>query len=225
MMTADEDAPYSLSKSRSSSKTLTRKGTISSIKNKLKKFEDGSCAIRRKLVCVGDGCVGKTSFLTRYSTQEFITDYIPTMYNNFKTPLTKYKINEYRFENYITEVEVDDKLVHLALWDTAGQEEYNRLRPLSYPGTDCILLCFAIDNVDSFKNIESKWMPEITHHCPNIAVILVGLKADLRGRFIKILEFLTYKQLYKTTSHFQEDAYLQVKESNFPILLELKSVL
>lgn len=47
--------------------------------------------------------------------------------------------------------------VELALWDTAGQEDYDRLRPLSYPDTDVILMCFAIDSPDSLENIPEKW--------------------------------------------------------------------
>ncbi|KAG0166936.1 Rho GTPase, partial [Apophysomyces sp. BC1015] len=58
------------------------------------------------------------------------------------------------FENYIANVQFDNgKLVELALWDTAGQEEYDRLRPLSYPETDVILICFAIDQPTSFANV------------------------------------------------------------------------
>lgn len=50
--------------------------------------------------------------------------------------------------------------VELALWDTAGQEDYDRLRPLSYPDTDVILMCFSIDSPDSLENIPEKWTPE-----------------------------------------------------------------
>ena len=58
------------------------------------------------------------------------------------------------------------KLIHvfkveLALWDTAGQEDYDRLRPLSYPDTDVILMCFSIDSPDSLENIPEKWTPEV----------------------------------------------------------------
>ena len=48
----------------------------------------------------------------------------------------------------------------------AGQEDYDRLRPLSYPDTDVILMCFSIDSPDSLENIPEKWTPEVRHFCP-----------------------------------------------------------
>jgi len=84
------------------------------------------------------------------------------------------------FENYVADIEVDNKQVELALWDTAGQEDYDRLRPLSYPDTDVILMCFSIDSPDSLENIPEKWTPEVRHFCPNVPIILVGNKTDLR---------------------------------------------
>lgn len=65
------------------------------------------------------------------------------------------------FENYVADVEVDGKHVELALWDTAGQEDYDRLRPLSYPDSHVILICFAVDSPDSLDNVQEKvsnWM-------------------------------------------------------------------
>ena len=70
--------------------------------------------------------------------------------------------------------------VELALWDTAGQEDYDRLRPLSYPDTDVILLCFSVSSPDSLENIPERWVPEVKHFCPTVPVLLVGLKKDLR---------------------------------------------
>ena len=106
------------------------------------------------------------------------------------------------FENYVADVEVDGKTVELALWDTAGQEDYDRLRPLSYPDSHVILICFAIDSPDSLDNVQEKvslsffnshitilvteklciiqWHSEVTHFCPNLPVLLVGCKKDLR---------------------------------------------
>jgi GTPase SAR1 family protein len=62
------------------------------------------------------------------------------------------------FENYITHTPhpPTGKMVELALWDTAGQEEYDRLRPLSYPETDIIFVCFAIDCPNSLENVMDK---------------------------------------------------------------------
>ncbi|KAM4582766.1 transforming protein RhoA-like [Fundulus diaphanus] len=120
--------------------------------------------IRKKLVIVGDGACGKTCLLIVFSKDQFPEVYVPTV-----------------FENYIADIEIDGKQVELALWDTAGQEDYDRLRPLSYPDTDVILMCYSIDNPDSLENITEKWTSEVRHFCPNVPIILVGNKKDLRN--------------------------------------------
>ncbi|KAF4612556.1 hypothetical protein D9613_012732 [Agrocybe pediades] len=84
------------------------------------------------------------------------------------------------FENYVADVEVDGKHVELALWDTAGQEDYDRLRPLSYPDSHVILICFAVDSPDSLDNVQEKWISEVMHFCAGLPIILVGCKKDLR---------------------------------------------
>ncbi|PSN31000.1 Ras-related C3 botulinum toxin substrate 1 [Blattella germanica] len=86
----------------------------------------------------------------------------------------------YRFDNYSAPMVVDGIPVSLGLWDTAGQEDYDRLRPLSYPQTDVFLICFSVTSPSSFENVTSKWYPEIKHHCPDAPMILVGTKIDLR---------------------------------------------
>jgi small GTP-binding protein len=75
---------------------------------------------------------------------------------------------------------VDGKPYNLGLWDTAGQDDYDRLRPLSYPQTDVFLVMFSVVNPVSFANVVSKWIPEIKHYCPETPFILVGAKSDLR---------------------------------------------
>ena len=75
---------------------------------------------------------------------------------------------------------VDGKPINLGLWDTAGQEDYDKLRPLSYPQTDVFLICYSLISPTSFDNVKSKWMPEIRLHMPSTKCILVGTKLDLR---------------------------------------------
>ncbi|KAG5636944.1 Rho GTPase [Sphagnurus paluster] len=85
------------------------------------------------------------------------------------------------FDNYVAEIRLDEKPVQLALWDTAGQEEYERLRPMSYSKSHVILIAFALDTPDSLENVTTKWIEEVRAICgPSIPVILVGCKADLR---------------------------------------------
>ena len=62
-----------------------------------------------------------------------------------------------------------------------GQEDYDRLRPLSYPNTDVFIVCFSVVSPTSFDNIQEKWVPEIRSHCPDTPAILVGTQADLRN--------------------------------------------
>lgn len=85
------------------------------------------------------------------------------------------------FENYGYDIFIDGQSVKLSLWDTAGQEEFDRLRSLSYSDTHCIMLCFAIDSMDSLENVKSKWVGEIAVHCEGVKLVLIALKCDLRA--------------------------------------------
>ena len=116
-----------------------------------------------KCVVIGDGAVGKTCLLISYTSNGFPGIYVPTI-----------------FDNYDVKVEMDGQTISLGLWDTAGQAEYDRLRPLSYPQTDVFLICFSLIHPTSFENVKSKWFPEVRHHCPAEPIILVGNKLDLR---------------------------------------------
>ncbi|KAH8824482.1 P-loop containing nucleoside triphosphate hydrolase protein [Flagelloscypha sp. PMI_526] len=139
-----------------------------------------------KLIIVGDGRAGKTTLIMRFAQNMFWEDFIPTVY-----------------EGHVAAITVDDQHVELALWDTAGQEEYDRLRPLSYPNTHVVLVAFPIDNPDSLDNVLEQvsnfsrpclkpsfanlnawpglqWIHEVRHFLPTVPIILVGCKKELR---------------------------------------------
>ncbi|NXJ07165.1 RHOG protein, partial [Odontophorus gujanensis] len=97
-----------------------------------------------KCVVVGDGAVGKTCLLICYTTNAFPKEYIPTV-----------------FDNYSAQNTVDGRTINLNLWDTAGQEEDDRLRTPSYPQTNVFITCFSVAS-------------------PHVPVLLVGTKKDLR---------------------------------------------
>lgn len=124
-----------------------------------------------KVVVVGDGAVGKTCLLMCYTQKMFPREYIPTVFDNFSKNVSH-----------------NGSLIRLDLYDTAGQEDYDRLRVICYPNTDVFLVCYAVDNDASLHNCESKWVPELRHHAPNAKIILVGLKADLKTDSKKINE-------------------------------------
>ncbi|KAG5895126.1 hypothetical protein JTB14_008562 [Gonioctena quinquepunctata] len=118
----------------------------------------------KKIVTVGDGDCGKTCLLTTYAYNEFPETHVPTV-----------------FDTYSKEIRIEGEEITLALWDTAGEEDYDRLRPLSYPRTSVVLICFAIDYPDSLANVRQKWWPEVEHFLPHVPVLLVGNKLDLRS--------------------------------------------
>jgi len=116
-----------------------------------------------KCVILGDGAVGKTCMLISYTTESFPTEYVPIV-----------------SANYVTNVMVDGRPISLDIWDTAGQEEYDRVRPLSYPNTDVFIICYSTTSRTSLEKVKGKWLPEIRVYKPNTPVVLVGTKCDVR---------------------------------------------
>ncbi|KAJ1551165.1 hypothetical protein HK096_002774 [Nowakowskiella sp. JEL0078] len=103
---------------------------------------------------------GKTSLLLRYVKNTFYELYNPTVE-----------------ETYTLDSEPDTEFV-----DTAGAEAFDRLRPFSYTGATDVIVCFAINKPETFKEIEEKWIPEVKYFCGDIPMVLVGLKKDLRDQ-------------------------------------------
>ena len=116
-----------------------------------------------KLVVVGDGAVGKTCLLVVYAKGEFPREYVPTV-----------------FDNYSAKVKIEDTTYNVQLWDTAGQEELENIRTLSYANTSVFLLCFSVVTPSTFENISTIWIPELKRFTTNPTIMLIGTKTDLR---------------------------------------------
>jgi small GTP-binding protein len=116
-----------------------------------------------KLTIIGDGAIGKTALCQSYTSNGVSQDYMPTI-----------------FDNYAAVIMYNDKPTNLCIFDTAGQEDYDRLRPLSYHATDCMIVCFSLVSQTSLRNVVAKWGPELEQYCPGVPKILVGTKCDLR---------------------------------------------
>ena len=129
-------------------------------------------------IVVGDRAAGKTCLLISYTTNKFPSEYVPTVFDN----------------HAVTVMIGDDESYTLSLFDTAGQEDYDRLRPLSYPQTDVILVCFSVVSPSSFENVKEIWVPHITHFYQNTPLLLVGTKIDLRDDEATIEKLAKNKQ-------------------------------
>ncbi|KAJ4947492.1 ras homolog family member Ua [Gymnodraco acuticeps] len=138
----------------------------------------GSGRTRRvKCVLVGDGAVGKTSLVVSYTTNGYPTEYVPTAFDNFSAV-----------------VSVDGHPVKLQLCDTAGQDEFDKLRPLCYTSADVFLLCFSVVSPASFQNIPEKWISEIRRHAPFVPIVLVGTQCDLREDVKVLIDLAKYRE-------------------------------
>jgi small GTP-binding protein len=122
---------------------------------------------KAKIVVIGDGTVGKTCLLWSYAKHEVPLDYVPTV-----------------FDNLVVKVQVKNEEVSLQLWDTAGQEELENIRALSYTNTDVFMVCFSLVDPPTLANIPLKWLPELRKYLHDPRVILVGTKRDLRDNFV-----------------------------------------
>ena len=139
-----------------------------------------------KCVVVGDsngwggtgGGVGKTSLLISYTTKTFPGEYVGSFSNDVD----------------LVTVMIGGEPYTLSLLDTAGHEDWDRLRPLSYPLTDVFLVCFSVVSPSSFENVKEKWVPEITHHCQKTPFLLVGTQIDLRDDAATVEKLAKNKQ-------------------------------
>lgn len=149
-----------------------------------------------KCVLVGDSGVGKSNVAARMSSRNFKEEYQPTL-----------------FDNYAATVFIDEKPFHFSLFDTAGKEDYDRLRVISYMNCDVFLVCFAIDDINSLKSVETNWVPELRRYLPKTPFILVGTRADRRddntGNKVDTNCQVSYKQAMALSSKVGAICYVE----------------
>ncbi len=121
----------------------------------------GTVCIKKRLVVLGDRYCGKTTLLVEY---------------RHNSKLTTGKLCHY---GKVT-IKVNETPVELVLIKTRYELDSYRCNDLVYRNADVFVVCFAIDDPTSFENVSKKWIPELRLFCPDVPVILVGNKKDLR---------------------------------------------
>ena len=107
-----------------------------------------------KCVIVGDGECDKMELLMAYTTGRYPQEYVPTVFDNYAV--------------------TGGEPYTLCLFDTSSQEDYDRLRPITYPQTDVFLVLFTVDSPASLENVREKWVPELRRHCPKVPFLLIA---------------------------------------------------
>ncbi|XP_064782885.1 rho-related GTP-binding protein RhoH-like [Oncorhynchus masou masou] len=116
-----------------------------------------------KCVLVGDSAVGKTALLVRFTSETFPECYKPTVY-----------------ENTGVEVFMDGAPINLGLWDTAGNDTFRQIRPMSYQQADVVLICYSVANAASLASVKHKWLVEVRDNLPRVPVLVVATQTDQR---------------------------------------------
>jgi cell division control protein 42 len=159
----------------------------------------------------------------------------------FSCPRAAPHLIDHQKSHQLTNPRIGDEPYTLGLFDTAGQEDYDRLRPLSYPQTDVFLVCFSVTSPASFENVREKWFPEVHHHCPGVPCLIVGTQVDLRDeqqvrdklqkqrmspvrkedgeRMAKELGAVKYVECSALTQYKLKDVFDEVSLSFLPMLL------
>lgn len=129
---------------------------------------------RLKIKVVGDGGVGKTSFLIRWYYENFPDQDDTPLFPGRERILPSVQ------DTFFTNMTVDRESYVLTFWDTLCGADFQRFRPLEYEDTDVFLVFFDISNPTSFQNVSTVWVPELKHYMPGTPILVVGNKTDLR---------------------------------------------
>jgi GTP-binding nuclear protein Ran len=130
-----------------------------------------------KLILVGDGGVGKTTFVKRHISGEFERRYIPTM---------GVEVNPLPFFTNLGQIVFN-------VWDTAGQEKFGGLRDGYYINGNAAIIMFDVLSKVTYKNV-GQWHRDITRVCENIPIVLVGNKVDVKDRKVKPKQIMFHRK-------------------------------
>merc|ERR1719432_94448 len=130
-----------------------------------------------KLVLVGDGGVGKTTFVKRHLTGEFEKKYIATL----------------GVEVHPMPFFTNKGQVNFNVWDTAGQEKLGGLRDGYYIGGQCGIIMFDTCSRITYANVP-KWYKDLTRVCETIPIVLVGNKVDIKDRKVKAKQITFHRK-------------------------------
>ncbi len=157
---------------------------------------------RIKCVVVGDVDSGKSSLIATYTEGIFPSEPLPSVLSTVQ-------------KDVLLE---SGSSVGLSLWDTPGDRNLDRTRPLSYSKGDVILLCFPVNKIRSLNDIRSRWQEEIDEYAPDAALILVGTKADMRDGNI---ECIKDQDIQVLLSELDGEGYFEVSARNVQGVYEL----
>ncbi len=150
-----------------------------------------------KITVIGDGAVGKTSLIKKYTKGSFQKDYIKTLGAQF----SKY------------DEEIDGDNCKLFFWDIAGQAEFQFMRPTFYKGSKAAIIVFSHTDEDSFKSIQN-WHDDIKKYCGDLPIVLFGNKTDLvdekdlnNDEVIKTVKERNFLGYYKTSAKTGSGVY------------------
>ena len=147
-----------------------------------------------KVAVIGDGGVGKTSLIRRFTTDSFEKEYVMTL--------------GAQFAEYIHEIE--GLKIKLFFWDIAGQDDFHFLRPTFYQGSQAAIIVFSLEEsehgMEGFVHVD-EWHKDFKKYCADVPIILFGNKADLvnekevkEDKVQKLVKKLGINRYFKTSA-------------------------
>eukprot|EP01103_Thecamoeba_quadrilineata_P007355 TRINITY_DN17244_c0_g1_i1.p1 TRINITY_DN17244_c0_g1~~TRINITY_DN17244_c0_g1_i1.p1 ORF type:complete len:215 (-),score=41.82 TRINITY_DN17244_c0_g1_i1:170-814(-) len=140
-----------------------------------------------KLVLVGDGSTGKTTFVKRHLNGEFEKKYVPTL---------GVEVHPLSFQTNLGKIIFN-------VWDTAGQEKFGGLRDGYYIQGQCAIIMFDVTSRATYKNVPN-WHRDLARICENIPIVLVGNKVDVKDRKVKVKDITFHRK--KNLQYFDVSA-------------------